>query len=224
MLLDSERERPFCVNCIRGIKTIGSPLCLRCGFPFESLVAVDHLCNQCTSRKSPVDAVRSLFRYEGPLLKLIHDFKYRGNTMLGSALGNWMAESTYPYFSIEKYELIIPVPLHRWRLYARGFNQAVVLARAVAKRFEIPLDVTVLFRRKYGKPQTSLDRKSRRQNVKGVFDVLDYNRIKGYKILLIDDVYTTGSTIEECAEVLKVHGAREVGALTLARVVSQDGI
>ncbi|MCX7817342.1 MAG: ComF family protein [Syntrophales bacterium] len=218
--MSSDIDQPFCINCIRSIKIIGSPICLRCGLPFESSITVDHLCSQCVSKVHTVDEVRSLCRYEGTFLKLIHDFKYRGNTILGSVLGEWLATNTYPHFSIEEYEVIIPVPLHRWRLYRRGFNQAVILARAVADRFGIPLDFEVLVRRRHGEPQTSLDRKARRQNVKGVFEVLDGSRICGSKVLLIDDVYTTGSTLEECAKVLKAHGVRKVGALTLARVVS----
>jgi len=115
--------------------------------------------------------------------------------------------------------LIIPVPLHRRRLKERGFNQSVILAREVARAHSIHLDFETLKRTIHTKPQTGLGRKQRSANVKGAFEVADRERVKGERVVLIDDVYTTGSTVRECARVLVKNGVEEVAVLTLARAV-----
>jgi ComF family protein len=157
--------------------------------------------------------------YEGALLKAIHDFKYLGNTALGKTLGKIMAEHDYPDFHIPSFTLIIPVPLHVKRLRERAFNQSLVLARPIAGRFAISLDFTALKRHTYTRPQVSLTRAERQVNVRDAFQVGRPGRIKGERIILVDDVYTTGSTLNECARVLFANGAAEVAVLTLARAV-----
>ncbi len=128
-----------------------------------------------------------------------------------------MARAPYESLEIGDCSLVIPVPLHPKRLRERGFNQSLVLARQVAKWHAIPLDFSALGRQVHTDAQVNLSGKERRANVRGVFAVNDRSRVAGYRILLIDDVYTTGSTITECAKVLMQNGAREVVVLTLAR-------
>jgi len=118
-----------------------------------------------------------------------------------------------------KFDLVVPIPLHRKKLAERGFNQSLILAREIAGRFSIPLDFTTLKRNVYTKSQTTLTRNERKSNVKGAFEVKKPGEIKGKKILLIDDVFTTGSTARECSRMLIKHKADEVAVLTLARTV-----
>ena len=116
-------------------------------------------------------------------------------------------------------DLIIPVPLHPKRLRWRGFNQSVLLARQVSREYAIPLDPFVVYRNKETPPQTQLTEDERRKNVRGAFSLNDQKSVKGKRILLIDDVYTSGATVNECSRALKRGGAKEVYVLTLARAV-----
>ena len=130
-----------------------------------------------------------------------------------------MADHAYSGFTIADYSLIVPVPLHPKRLRERGFNQALILAREVSKRFSLPLEFLALERHKFTEPQVHLSKEQRLENVRGAFAVRKNKRIEGQRVILVDDVYTTGSTIKECAGTLMRSGAADVAVLTLARAV-----
>ena len=130
-----------------------------------------------------------------------------------------MADFAYPAFTIADYSLIIPVPLHSKRLRERGFNQSVILAKEISERFHISLDFLTLRRHIYTEAQINLGRKDREANVKGVFSVSNSEKIQGQRIILVDDVYTSGSTAKECTRVLMQSNAESVAILTLARAV-----
>ena len=130
-----------------------------------------------------------------------------------------MADHAYSGFTIADYSLIVPVPLHPKRLRERGFNQALILAREVSKRFSLPLEFLALERHKLTEPQVNLSKEQRLENVRGAFAVRKNKRIEGQRVILVDDVYTTGSTIKECAGTLMRSGAADVAVLTLARAV-----
>jgi len=148
----------------------------------------------------------------------ISRLKYGGLTRLAGPLGNLLAEYQDPDFSLSDNNLIIPVPLHTRRLQERGFNQSLLLARQVSRRRSIPLNFTALHRARQTQPQTQLSGAERRKNVRGAFEVRQAAVVGGKRILLIDDVFTTGATVQECASVLGEAGASEVHVLTLARV------
>jgi ComF family protein len=158
-----------------------------------------------------------LGKYEATLLDAVHLFKYHGKISAGEALGRMMARAPYDSLATGEYSLVIPVPLHPKRLRERGFNQSLVLSRQVSNRFNIPLDFLTLRRTVHTEAQVKLSGRKRRTNVRGAFEVTDKDRIKGHRIVLIDDVYTTGSTVTECSKVLMRNGAHEVAVLTLAR-------
>lgn len=209
----------ICEGCRAGIGHIHSPLCPVCGEPFASEAEKDHVCGSCLNSPPPFTAARALGRFDGVLMAMIHRLKYREQSRLASPLGQLMAAGVYPGLPIGGASLVIPVPLHPQRLRQRGFNQSLLLAGAVGKRHGIPVDARSLRRPVATDPQVTLGRKERERNVRGVFAVTDGNRIRGKSILLVDDVYTTGSTLTECARVLLRAGAREVSVLTLARSV-----
>ncbi|MFZ1980630.1 MAG: ComF family protein, partial [Smithella sp.] len=162
---------------------------------------------------------RAIFSYESFILNAIHQFKYKRDLSIGEMLASFMADFSFPDIDFTDYSLIIPVPLHIKRLRKRGFNQSLVLARAVEHKRQIPVNFSVLKRHKFTLTQTGSNRDERKENIKGAFEVTDKKKIDGKNIILIDDVYTTGATINECAKTLIKAGAQKVAVLTLARVL-----
>ena len=218
-LLGQHGPLPFCTSCMAGVHFIESPLCPRCGTPFPVAEGEDHLCGDCLITERPYAVARSVGRYEKTLRTAIHRFKYRGKTGIGDLLSGIMADFAEKTWDMKVFSRILPVPLHRRRLRERGFNQAVILARGLSRRFNIPLDFTSLRRNLFTPPQVGLDRKQRLTNVQGAFTVTHPERIAGRRLLLVDDVFTTGSTLNECARVLIQAKAEAVAVLTVARAV-----
>lgn len=209
----------FCGACEEKIRYIRNPLCPACGTPFADSEGTDHLCGDCLTAPKPFTVARSVAAFEGVLLEAIHAFKYRNKTGMGAGLGRMMTGDSHAGMDMHGYSLIMPVPLHIRRLRERGFNQSLVLAKVLATRHAIPLDFVTLRRERDTPPQTMMGRKERQANIKGAFGVADKERIRKQRVLLIDDVYTTGSTLAECARVLLNSGAAQVGVLTLARAI-----
>jgi len=218
VLYNNEKIR-ICSECLSRISFVKTPICSCCGLPFVNYEGTDHLCGECVSSKQYFSVVRSVGEFKQPLMDAIHRFKYKGEISVGETLGRLMAGFEYNSFSLEGYSLILPVPLHQRRLKERGFNQSVILAREIASRYSIGLDFRTLKRTIHTKPQTGLGKKQRSTNVKGSFIVTDREKIDGERVVLIDDVYTTGSTVRECARILIKNGVEEVAVLTLARAV-----
>jgi ComF family protein len=218
-VLEEHTPLPFCPPCTAGIRFIHSPLCPRCGIPFPAAEGDDHLCGECLATERPYAVARAVGLYEKTLLTAIHLFKYQGKIGIGEVLGRIMADFAGGQWDMTVFSLIIPVPLHRKRLRERGFNQAVILARQIAKRFSLPLDFMTLRRERFTAPQVGLGREERSANVRMAFAVRKPEKITGRKILLVDDVTTTGSTLTECASILTQAKAESVAILTLARAL-----
>ncbi len=190
----------------------------------ESGNSRDARCAQCQDRLPQFARARSMARYrpsaEGDrhsLPSLIRRHKYGLDQSLHLALAEFLG-GQLPYSSADC-DVIVPVPLHLRRLWWGGFNQAALLAIAISRRLEVPFDLAALTRSRMTTPQTSQDHDARRRNVRRAFAVARPARIKGRRVLLIDDVMTTGATVDECARVLMVSGAARVDVLTLARVL-----
>lgn len=152
-------------------------------------------------------------------MEAMHLFKYAKKASLSKPLGLLTRETFFRFWDNDSVDLVVPVPLHVKRLRERGFNQAHLLIRRWAKEEGISFDGLALFRSRWTEPQTTLSRAERQKNIKGAFSVVSPQNIKGKRILLVDDVYTTGSTVNECAKVLAKADAEFVDVLTLARAV-----
>lgn len=209
-------ERRFCGACSSGIEAgrINSPICLVCGTNFTSVSGPDRTCGKCMSRRPPFKFARSAFLYDGAVLKAVHRFKYGGVVTLAEPLGSLMAEYSAGVGITP--DVIVPVPLHKKRLRMRGFNQSLLLARGIRRRLQADLDYLSLIRVVPTKPQAGLKVDDRRVNVSGAFRLVNSAAFKGKKVLLVDDVFTTGATAVECSKTIKKAGA-EVFVLTLAR-------
>ena len=208
----------LCTECRASLAPVTHPLCTVCGNPFPASAGQDHLCENCLRSNPWYDLVRAPYLYSGPLMEAVQRFKYKSETHLISTLGPLLSSFAGGYISHPQGIMIIPVPLHRRRLRERGFNQSLLLARAVSSHLGAKLDFLTLVRRRYTAAQTGLSKEKRKKNVKDAFLVVNPERVKGEVILLVDDVFTTGHTLNECARTLKRSGARTVICLTLARV------
>ena len=201
----------LCPDCRAGISRICPPICRVCGQPVRDRGP----CLSCFENHSRVDGIRSAAFFEGPLREAIHAFKYDGVTALGGVLGELLAEGWEAFHPPT--EVIMPVPLHRNRRRRRGYDQARILAEQLAQRLEVPILADVLVRVRETVPQVDLGAKDRLENVKDAFACEAKGEIEGRAVLLIDDVCTTGATLNACADALRVHRPRSVWALTLAR-------
>lgn len=209
----------FCGSCRKDLTPIASPFCSRCGLPFVSREGESHTCSECLLEKRYFRKARAFGVYDGSLMEAIHLFKYRKKSLLSRPLSTLARETFFQFWDVGGIDLLVSVPLHVKRLRERGFNQAHLLIRRWARQDGIVLEGLTLIRSRWTEPQTTLSRTERRKNIKGAFSLRHPEKIKGRKVLLVDDVYTTGATVNECARVLMKAGAEFVDVLTLARAV-----
>jgi len=215
---ENPADETLCKDCLRGFEglRIASPFCPVCGVPFESSAAGDHPCGECIKDPPPFLTARSAYRFAPPVLDAVHRLKYNGQTNLAPSLAA-LAVGAIANAALAC-DVVMPVPLHVTRLRERGFNHSLLLARVVARRLGVPLDYDTLRRTRMTGPQVGLPSAERRRNVKGAFEVAAPGAVEGRSVLLVDDVYTTGSTAAECSSALASSGA-SVHVLTLARTV-----
>jgi competence protein ComFC len=214
-----EGQRGFCPDCLSRVRWIVPPFCTVCGIPFLSPEAENHPCGMCLKKERYFTEARALGHYEGALQEAIRRWKYEGKVHLAPLLGQWMAERFYDHWASSRFDLLLPVPLHLERLRERGFNQALLLVKEISRRTGIPYGKRILRKDRPTSPQAGLSGLKREKEVKGVFSVVAGEEMKDKSILLVDDVYTTGATANECSRVLLVAGAQRVDVLTLARTM-----
>lgn len=214
-----ERPGALCGDCWESIEFIGPPLCACCGLPFDYDLGPDALCGQCSREPPPLERVRAVMVYGDTSRRLVAGFKYRDRTEGGPAFAAWM--SRVGAGLLEEAEVILPVPLHWTRLFTRRYNQSAILARALGRAAGRPVAMTALARTRRTPPQVRLSAGARQRNVSGAFRVRSGREaeIADKRVLLIDDVLTTGSTLSACARALRRAGASGVDGLVLARVV-----
>jgi ComF family protein len=222
-------ESLFCENCRAQLRRLRAPICARCGKEFDALAKVtpDSICADCRANRyhsaPQLDRRRAPLEYSGPVRQAVHAFKYRGCTALAAPLAEWLREYSRhddAGIPLNEISVIVPVPLHSLRRWRRGYNQSALLAREFGELTNIPV-LEILRRVRHTQPQIALDAIHRADNVRGAFALderraqQEYSRFQS--VLLIDDVATTGATLEECACVLKAGGVQTVYALTFAR-------
>jgi ComF family protein len=216
-LIKEDNSLSFCPTCTADFRHITSPQCPICGAPFPSDIKEDHPCEDCLRKRPFYESACAPYRYEGPILKAIHRLKYGAKSFLAGSLGPLLARFSEERIKNPGHLLTMPVPLHPKRVRERGFNQSLLLARHVAKGLKSDLDFLSLRRVRYTLPQTRLAKKERQKNVWGAFQLKNRDTVKGKTILLVDDVITTGNTLNECARVLKKGGSGKVFCVSLAR-------
>ncbi|MBN1366819.1 MAG: ComF family protein [Dehalococcoidales bacterium] len=208
------REGEFlCFTCLRTANRVMPPISPKCGRPQPSGV----LCSDCINWSSGIDGIRSPFRFEGVIREAIHQLKYRNLRALSPTLAEFLYEHliNYPLPA----DVIVPVPLHPKRLRERGYNQSLLLARELGKLTGLPLVENSLIRQRHTVPQARTASVSQRQqNISGAF-ICRNQELTDYKILLIDDVSTSGNTLDTCAKAMKAAGAISVWGLTVAREI-----
>ncbi len=212
----------FCLGCWQELQFITAPYCARCGTPFAHDMGPAAECGACLAEPPRYTAARAALVYGGPARKVLLALKHGDRQHLARIMAPHMARAAGPMLGSDS--LIVPVPLHRWRLWQRGFNQAALLAQAIAKLSGAPIAIDALERVKPTPPSKGMGRKARAANVRGAFRVADRRRIAGRRIVLIDDVMTSGATADACARLLRRGGAREVNVLTFARAVREHDI
>ncbi len=200
----------FCVRCRRAVEFVAPPLCVHCGRGIDSGTE----CFSCRSRRPALDGLRAAAYFSGPLRDAIHAFKYNGVRELAGPLGEILYEG-YQRYTLSA-SLLVPVPLHKARHSQRGFNQSLLLAQQLAARGGLSVSRHELLRTRDTPSQVGLDAAGRRKNVLGAF-TWQGTSLQGQSVMLIDDVCTTGATMEACAAALFSAGALNVWGLTLAR-------
>lgn len=196
---------------------ITKPFCTRCAHIFDYDVEGRDVCMSCTQNPPDFDQARAAIRYDAFSKKLVLKFKYADHTHSAKALGNWMVTAGRDLF--EESDLLIPVPLHPLRLFQRRYNQATLLARQISRATHIKLENRILKRAVNTQSQGKKSTKDRQKNVKDAF-VIDEKKktaLRDKTVILVDDVLTSGATMNECAKVLKKAGAKKVSVLCLAR-------
>ncbi len=217
----------LCGPCIGSIELIRSPFCTHCGRPFESRHGVDHICANCREKPFDFTAARSAGAYSQALKKLICHYKYQFRSEFAVPLARLLWQTLLRYWELNDIDCIMPVPLHRRRMRERGFNQAEILVRQWPRvadeqgiRFDgRKLETGLLLRCRATLSQTGLARHQRAVNLSGAFKLKDSAAVQGRRVLLVDDVLTSGATADACARVLIKAQAASVRVLTLARAV-----
>lgn len=204
----------LCPACWRSVTFIAAPWCASCGVPFGVETPADALCTLCLAEPPPYSKARSALDYDEVCRKLVGKFKYSDQTNLLPTFAPWLLRAARELLPVD---VVIPVPLHRWRLLKRKYNQSALLAQAVGEELGLPVELLTLQRMRHTKPQVGMKREERLKNVRDAFVVT--GNVKGKTVLLVDDVLTTGATLEACSTALLEAGAAEVRVLTLARVI-----
>ena len=222
-----ETQGALCAVCWQGISFLGAPQCSRCGLPFPYDAGPGVECAQCLAYPPAYGRARAVFAYDDHSRRLILAFKHADHLHGMPAFGQWLARSGAELLATA--DLIAPVPLHWTRLFRRRFNQSALLAQATAAAWSARAKAgprfapELLVRRRRTRSQGHLSRLQRAENVRGAFALKPGADVQGRRVLLVDDVLTTGATIEACTRALKRAGAAEVDVLTLARAMRLPG-
>lgn len=205
------------VNCWRQVRFVRPPFCERCGLPFEGDLTTTFECANCREMELHFSSARSAVVARTVVLEAIHRFKYHRALWFETFLADLLVREAAPVLRGQGWDCIVPVPLHPAKRREREFNQAEVLARHLNVATHIPLNTHLLRRVAFTRTQTLLTREQRAENMRGTFALCRHARPNNLRVVLVDDVFTTGATTNACAQVLRAAGAREVCVWTVAR-------
>jgi ComF family protein len=210
-------EGYVCGRCWSQVRFIKPPFCERCGLPFEGDLTAPFECANCREMELHFSAARSAVVARGPVREIIHRYKYQRALWFEPFLAGLLLRETMPALRGQGWDLIVPVPLHPLKLREREFNQAERLAARLSAATRIPLNKKLLRRVRFTNTQTRLTRPERAANMRGAFAMRHGARLDGERVILVDDVFTTGATTSACAQTLRAAGAGEVCVWTVAR-------
>jgi len=213
----------FCPACWSAVTFLEGPGCRCCGLPFAVVLEGDNLCAACLAKPPAFDSARAILVYDEKSRGAILALKHADRLDLVPGFSRWLSRSGSAL--LKDSDLVIPVPLHPWRLWRRRYNQSAELARRLARDWALAYDPSALARTRPTPSQGAMaSAKARRRNVLAAFKVPQPARVAGRRILLVDDVLTTGATVDSCARALKRAGAARVQVLVLARVVKASDV
>ena len=204
-------------QCWQQVRFIRPPFCERCGLPFEGELTTSFECTNCREMDLHFSSARSAVIAKTTVLEIIHRFKYQRQLWFEAFLADLLLREALPVLRKQKWDFIAPVPLHPVRHREREFNQAELLARHLSAAAKIPMNIKLLRRVSPTATQTLLTREERAKNTRGAFAVREGVELNGEKIILVDDVFTTGATTSACAKALRMAGAGDVCVWTVAR-------
>ena len=214
------RESYLCHPCrsgVTGIRPVEPPFCNCCGLPFDGAITVEFECANCREQELHFRSARAAVEFSGVVKEAIHRYKYNHAMWFEPLLAGLLVDAAKPSLTSDQWDYIVPIPLHWRRLHTRTFNQSARISRQLSRATAIPLHLKLLKRTQPTHTQTRLSREERTENVKRAFSFISRERIDGSRIILVDDVLTTGATASACAKLLKQNGAELVDVWTVAR-------
>jgi len=206
-------------RCAGAVEWVKPPFCERCGMPVSGEITGDFVCDPCRRKHWFFVAARAAVIARGMAMEIMHRYKYRRALWFEPVLAGWLATAAAPWFRARAIDLIVPVPLHPVKEREREFNQAEQLARRLSESVQVPMNEGSVQRVKFTGTQTLLTRGRRAENLRHAFAITPGQRLDGRRVVVVDDVFTTGATVNECARALKAAGAASVHVWTLGRAV-----
>lgn len=219
----TDAQHAFCLPCWQSVTFLGEPCCSRCGLPFEYDAGEGAECGACLAEPPSFDRLRAAVAYGEVARKVALKLKYSDRPAMAETLAYFMRRHLK---DDDDDGILIPVPLHRWRIWKRGYNQSALIAQALGRRSGLKMELDLLRRTRATPPLKGMGRRERALTVRGAFSMRSGAGaiIEGRHLILIDDVYTTGATANACAKQLKRAGARSVNIICWARVVASDDV
>lgn len=211
---DSAKGPDFCETCMAGVTPLGPAHCCLCAQPFANATS-SHLCGSCLKRPPGFTMVHAAGRYHGSIKDAVHRLKHCNQLVLAKPLGLILGEVIADAAHACRFDTIVPVPLHRQRLRTRGYNQAVEIARPLSHQLGLPIQAGLLQRSRRTPPQQGLAADQRRRNLRHAFALA--GQVTGARVLLVDDIMTTGETVRECCRVLAQGGTEDIQVAVVGR-------
>lgn len=218
--------RVLCPACEGAVVHPPKNICSGCGrpldFDYEIETGETYACGECIGKRRPYSKLRFALVYKGPVRELVHKFKFQGERRLAGPLSELGRGALVPWMEEAGAEVIVPVPLAARKLFGRGYNPAYLLARRFGKWAGVEVAEGALRRVRPTAPQFGLTKDERRKNVRGAFSVYDKRAVRDRRVILFDDIHTTGATVEECCRTLKKAGPKEIFVVTLCRAKTRE--